>query len=109
MLDATKGIELFNRVQIPVMGVIENMSTHICSNCGHEEQIFGTGGGDKLSEQYQIPLLGRLPLNASIRENADAGKPSVIAGDAAAENYMEIAKKIAEKLPKVEKDQSRIF
>ncbi len=109
LLDATKGIELFNRVQIPVMGVIENMSTHICSNCGHEEQIFGTGGGDKLSEQYQIPLLGRLPLNASIRENADAGKPSVIAGDAAAENYMEIAKKIAEKLPKVEKDQSRIF
>ncbi|MDY6481032.1 iron-sulfur cluster carrier protein ApbC [Acinetobacter faecalis] len=109
LLDATKGIELFNRVQIPVMGVIENMSTHICSSCGHEEQIFGTGGGDKLSEQYQIPLLGRLPLNASIRENADAGKPSVIAGDAAAENYMEIAKKIAEKLPKVEKDQSRIF
>ncbi len=109
LLDATKGIELFNRVQIPVMGVIENMSTHICSICGHEEQIFGTGGGDKLSEQYQIPLLGRLPLNASIRENADAGKPSVIAGDAAAENYMEIAKKIAEKLPKVEKDQSRIF
>ncbi len=109
LLDATKGIELFNRVQIPVMGVIENMSTHICSNCGHEEQIFGTGGGDKLSEQYQIPLLGRLPLNASIRENADAGKPSVIAGDTAAENYMEIAKKIAEKLPKVEKDQSRIF
>lgn len=109
LLDATKGIELFNRVQIPVMGVIENMSTHICSNCGHEEQIFGTGGGDKLSEQYQIPLLGRLPLNASIRENADAGKPSVIVGDAAAENYMDIAQKIAGKLSKVEKDQSRIF
>ena len=109
LLDATKGIELFNRVQIPIMGVIENMSTHICSNCGHEEQIFGTGGGDKLSKQYQIPLLGRLPLNASIRENADAGKPSVIAGDAAAENYMDIAQKIAGKLSKVEKDQSRIF
>ncbi|MDY6456582.1 iron-sulfur cluster carrier protein ApbC [Acinetobacter faecalis] len=109
LLDATKGIELFNRVQIPIMGVIENMSTHICSNCGHEEQIFGTGGGDKLSEQYQIPLLGRLPLNASIRENADAGKPSVIAGDVAAENYMDIAQKIAGKLSKVEKDQSRIF
>jgi ATP-binding protein involved in chromosome partitioning len=109
LLDATKGIELFNRVQIPVMGVVENMSTHICSNCGHEEQIFGTGGGDKLAEQYQIPLLGRLPLNAQIRENADAGKPSVIAGDAAAENYMVIAEKIAAKLPKVEKDQSRIF
>ncbi len=109
LLDATKGIELFNRVQIPVMGVIENMSTHVCSNCGHEEQIFGTGGGDQLAEQYDIPLLGRLPLNASIRENADLGKPSVIAGDEAAESYLAIAAKIAAQLPKVEKDQSRIF
>lgn len=109
LLDATKGIELFNRVQIPIMGVIENMSTHICSNCGFEEQIFGTGGGDKLSEQYHIPLLGRLPLDAKIRENADAGTPSVIAGDDAAENYMLIAEKIAAQLPKAEKDQSRIF
>lgn len=109
LLDATKGIELFNRVQIPVMGVIENMSTHICSNCGFEEQIFGTGGGDKLSEQYQIPLLGRLPLDAKIRENADAGKPSVIAGDEAADSYMLIAEKIAAQLPKAEKDHSRIF
>lgn len=109
LLDATKGIELFNRVQIPVMGVIENMSTHICSNCGYEEQIFGTGGGDKLSEQYNIPLLGRLPLNAVIRENADAGTPSVIAGDEAADSYMAIAEKIAAKLPKAQKDQSRIF
>ena len=109
LMDATKGIELFNRVQIPVMGVVENMSTHVCSNCGHEEQIFGTGGGDKLSEQYDIPLLGRLPLNVQIRENADAGKPSVEAEDNAAESYMAIARKIADKLPKAEKDQSRIF
>ena len=109
LLDATKGIELFNRVQIPVMGVIENMSTHICSNCGYEEQIFGTGGGDQLAEQYHIPLLGRLPLNVQIRENADAGKPSVIAQDDAAESYMAIAEKIAEKLSKAEKDKSRIF
>ncbi len=109
LMDAVKGIELFNKVNIPVMGVVENMSTHICSNCGHEEQIFGTGGGDQLSAQYDIPLLGRLPLNAQIRENADAGKPSVIAGDAAAANYLEIAQKILDKLPKVEKDKSRIF
>ena len=109
LMDATKGIELFNRVHIPVMGVIENMSTHVCSNCGHEEQIFGTGGGDKLSEQYQIPLLGRLPLNAQIRENADAGKPSVLAEDAAAPSYMAIAEKIAQALPQVPKDQNRIF
>ncbi|QIO06689.1 iron-sulfur cluster carrier protein ApbC [Acinetobacter shaoyimingii] len=109
LMDATKGIELFNKVGIPVMGVVENMSTHICSNCGHEEQIFGMGGGDKLSEQYEIPLLGRLPLNVQIRENADAGKPSVWVGDDAAESYMLIAEKIAAQLPKVEKDQNRIF
>ncbi|NWK74777.1 iron-sulfur cluster carrier protein ApbC [Acinetobacter sp. SwsAc6] len=109
LMDATKGIELFNRVHIPVMGVVENMSTHICSNCGHEEQIFGTGGGDKLSEQYNIPLLGRLPLNVQIRENADEGKPSVIAQDDAAESYMAIAEKIAAKLPQASKDKSRIF
>ena len=109
LMDATKGIELFNRVNIPVIGVVENMSTHICSNCGHEEQIFGTGGGDKLSEQYNIPLLGRLPLNVKIRENADAGKPSVEAEDDAAESYIAIARKIADTLPKAEKDQSRIF
>ena len=109
LMDATKGIELFNRVHIPVMGVVENMSTHICSNCGFEEQIFGTGGGDKLSEQYAIPLLGRLPLNVQIRENADAGKPSVLVEDSAADSYMQIAEKIAAALPPAEKDQTRIF
>lgn len=109
LMDATKGIELFNKVQIPVLGVIENMSTHICSNCGHEEQIFGTGGGDQLADQYQIPLLGRLPLNVQIRENTDAGKPSVIAEDEAAESYIEIARKIAEKLPQHSRDEKRIF
>ena len=109
LMDATKGIELFNKVQIPVMGVIENMSTHICSNCGHEEQIFGTGGGDQLSEKYHIPLLGRLPLNVQIRENADAGTPSVIVGDDAAGNYMAIAQKILDQLPAMHKASNRIF
>ena len=109
LMDATKGIELFNRVQIPIMGVVENMSTHICSNCGFEEPIFGTGGGDKLSEQYDIPLLGRLPLNVEIRENVDAGKPSVLVEDSAADSYMLIAEKIVAALPKAEKDHSRIF
>lgn len=112
LLDATKGIELFNRVGIPVLGVIENMSTHICSNCGFEEQIFGTGGGDQLSEQYQIPLLGRLPLNGQIRENADKGQPSVVAQDAAAESYELIAQvlwsRVADLLQRA-RDDKRIF
>ena len=112
LLDATKGIELFNRVGIPVLGVIENMSTHICSNCGFEEQIFGTGGGDQLSEQYQIPLLGRLPLNGQIRENADKGQPSVVAQDAAAESYELIAQALwshVADLPQRARDDKRIF
>lgn len=112
LMDATKGIELFNRVNIPVLGVIENMSTHICSNCGYEEQIFGVGGGDKLSEQYHIPLLGRLPLNVQIRENADSGKPSVIAMDDAAESYMKIADAVWQQLqkqPQRQRDDKRIF
>ncbi|HQZ60329.1 MAG TPA: P-loop NTPase, partial [Acinetobacter sp.] len=112
LMDAVKGIELFNKVNIPVLGVVENMSTHICSNCGHEEQIFGVGGGDKISEQYQIPLLGRLPLDVKIRENADQGQPSVVAQDAAAESYVQIAQAMLqqmEKLPKRQRDQNRIF
>lgn len=112
LLDATKGIELFNRVHIPVLGVVENMSTHICSNCGFEERIFGHGGGDKISEQYHIPLLGRLPLNAQIRENADKGEPSVVAMDETYESYMDIAQALLtqiEHLPKPDKDQNRIF
>ena len=112
LMDATKGIELFNRVNIPVLGVIENMSTHICSNCGYEEQIFGVGGGDKLSEQYHIPLLGRLPLNVQIRENADSGKPSVIAMDDAAESYLQIADTVWQQLqkqPQRQRDDKRIF
>ncbi|WP_151980029.1 iron-sulfur cluster carrier protein ApbC [Acinetobacter guerrae] len=112
LMDATKGIELFNRVNIPVLGVIENMSTHICSNCGYEEQIFGVGGGDKLSAQYQIPLLGRLPLNVQIRENADSGKPSVIASDDAADSYIQIAEAVWQQLqkqPHRQRDDKRIF
>lgn len=109
LMDATKGIELFNKVQIPVMGVVENMSTHVCSNCGFEEQIFGQGGGDQLAEQYAIPLLGRLPLNKQIRENADAGQPSVMAEDSAAPAYIAIAEKIKAQLPLAEKDPHRIF
>jgi ATP-binding protein involved in chromosome partitioning len=78
-LDARKGLAMFRKVKIPVFGVIENMATHICSNCGHEEAIFGEGGADKIVQDFDTHLLGRLPLDARIREQTDSGKPTVIA------------------------------
>jgi len=78
LLDAKKGIEMFRKVDIPVLGIIENMSMHICSNCGHVDPIFGEGGGDKMAEQYQTKLLGQLPLAMPIRVQADSGTPIVI-------------------------------
>ena len=75
LLDAKKGIEMFVKVKIPVLGIVENMATHICSNCGTEESIFGQGGGEKVAEQYATQLLGSLPLDKAIREQGDAGKP----------------------------------
>jgi len=78
-LDARKGLAMFKKVSIPVLGVVENMSTHICTSCGHEEAIFGTGGADKMVADFEIPLLGRLPLDARIREQTDSGLPTVIA------------------------------
>lgn len=78
-LDARKGLAMFQKVQIPVFGVIENMATHICTNCGHEDAIFGSGGAEKIVEDFDSRLLGRLPLDARIREQTDSGKPTVIA------------------------------
>lgn len=112
LLDAQKGIELFNKVNIPILGVVENMALHVCSNCGQIDEIFGAGGGQKLGEQYQIPLLGKLPLDATIRENADAGHPSVVMDDAAAPLYQQIALKVIERvsaLPQRPRDDKRIF
>jgi ATP-binding protein involved in chromosome partitioning len=79
LLDAKKGIEMFRKVDIPVLGIIENMSMHICSNCGHVDPIFGEGGGNKMADQYQTTLLGQLPLAMPIRVQADSGTPIVIA------------------------------
>ncbi|CAM5542315.1 Iron-sulfur cluster carrier protein OS=Stutzerimonas stutzeri OX=316 GN=CXK95_01075 PE=3 SV=1 [Stutzerimonas stutzeri] len=79
LLDAKKGVEMFRKVNIPVLGVVENMAVHICSNCGHAEHLFGEGGGEKLAAQYNVDLLASLPLSMAIRSQADAGTPTVIA------------------------------
>ncbi len=97
LLDAQKGIEMFVKVNIPVLGVVENMAVHRCSSCGHEEHIFGEGGGQRIADDYGSQLLGALPLALSIREEADGGNPSVIADpeSAIAKNYRDIAQKTA--------------
>lgn len=86
LLDARKGIEMFRKVDIPVLGIVENMSVHICSECGHAEAIFGSGGGAELSRTYGAPLLGQLPLKLSIREAVDGGVPTLVADPTGAES-----------------------
>ena len=96
-LDARKGLAMFRKVSIPVLGVVENMSTHICSSCGHAEAIFGSGGADKMIEDFEIPLLGQFPLVSSICEQTDSGAPTVLADpdSAAAKAYRDAALQIA--------------
>lgn len=111
LLDARKGLKMFEKVGIPILGIVENMSTHICSNCGHEEPIFGTGGGAKMCADYNVDLLGSLPLDISIREQTDSGKPTVInAPDSKIANiYKEIARKAAIKIANASLDHSSKF
>jgi ATP-binding protein involved in chromosome partitioning len=111
LLDAQKGIEMFNKTNIPVLGVVENMALHTCSNCNHTEAIFGTGGGEFIAEQYQVPLLGQLPLASGIRAQVDKGEPSVLADDEFAPYYLSIAKNIEANISKFAKpvDDKRIF
>lgn len=100
LLEAKKGIEMFAKVQVPVLGIVENMAMHICSQCGHQEPIFGAGGGEMIASDYDTTLLGSLPLDLSIREFADSGKPSVIGdpdGDIS-QCYTTIAQKMAARL-----------
>lgn len=100
LLDARKGLKMFQKVNVPVLGIVENMSTHICSNCGHEEHIFGSGGGARMAADYNVDLLGALPLDLRIREEADGGRPTVVAAPESgiARTYREIARKAAAKL-----------
>ncbi len=111
LLDAQKGIEMFNKTNIPVLGVVENMALHTCSNCNHTEAIFGTGGGEIIAEQYHVPLLGQLPLASGIRAQVDKGVPSVLADDEFATYYLSIAKNIETNINKFAKpvDDKRIF
>jgi len=111
LLDARKGLKMFEKVNVKVLGIVENMSTHICSNCGHEEHIFGAGGGERMATDYNTELLGSLPLELSIRENADSGKPSVVADPdgAVAQAYLGIARKVAAKLALQSKEYSSKF
>ena len=95
--DARKGLRMFQKVDVPILGIVENMAVHICSQCGHAEPIFGEGGGQRMAAQYQAPWLGSLPLALDIREQADAGRPSVVADPdgEAARRYRDIARKLA--------------
>ena len=111
LLDARKGLKMFEKVEVPVLGIIENMSIHICSKCGHEEHIFGEGGGERMAEQYDVDLLGALPLDMSIREGTDEGKPSVVADPDGriTQIYRDIARRMAAKLSLKAKDFSGSF
>ena len=111
LLDARKAYKMFEKVEVPVLGVVENMSIHICSKCGHEEHIFGEGGGRKMAEDYNADFLGALPLDITIREEADAGKPTVAAepDGRIAQIYREIARRTAAKLSQKAKDYSAKF
>jgi ATP-binding protein involved in chromosome partitioning len=100
LADARKGLQMFRKVAIPVLGIVENMATHVCSNCGHEEAIFGAGGGGRMAAQYGVPLLGSLPLDLKIREQADGGRPTVVAepDGRLAQAYFQIARRTAGRL-----------
>ncbi|HOY69967.1 MAG TPA: iron-sulfur cluster carrier protein ApbC [Methylotenera sp.] len=111
LLDARKGLKMFEKVGIPILGIVENMSTHICSNCGHEEHIFGAGGGEVMAKDYKVDLLGCLPLDINIRMQVDSGKPTVIAdpNSKVANIYKEIARKAAIKIANSANDHSAKF
>ena len=97
LIDARKGLKMFEKVSVPIVGIVENMAVHICSKCGHAEHIFGEGGAERMCRDYKVPFLGSLPLDIRIRENADSGRPTVVADPdgTIAQIYKEIARKTA--------------
>jgi ATP-binding protein involved in chromosome partitioning len=111
LLDARKGLKMFEKVHVPVLGIVENMSIHICSKCGHEEHIFGEGGGMRMAEQYNVDFLGGIPLDGRIREDTDVGKPTVVKDPESrvAQIYRNIARRAAAKLSLKAKDYTTKF
>ena len=111
LLDVRRAIEMFHKVKVPVLGVVENMSTHVCTQCGHEEAIFGEKGADQIAQEYQVDVLGRLPLVKSIRLATDEGKPTVVAAPDSehTRSYQDIAVKLAARLALTTKDYQRKF
>jgi ATP-binding protein involved in chromosome partitioning len=111
VIDARKGLKMFEKVGIPIVGIVENMSTHVCSNCGHTESIFGEGGGQRMCKDYNVPFLGALPLNGSVRAQADAGRPTVVSepDGPIALIYKEIARKTAVFVAQKSEDHSAKF
>jgi ATP-binding protein involved in chromosome partitioning len=111
LIDARKGLKMFEKVGIPILGIVENMSIHICSNCGHEEYIFGAGGAERMCKDYGTEFLGALPLDIHIREQADSGKPTVVADPdgRVAEIYRRIARRVAVKIGESQKDMTGKF
>jgi ATP-binding protein involved in chromosome partitioning len=111
LLDAKKGIKMFEKVGVPILGIVENMAVHVCTQCGHIEHIFGADGGKKMAENYQMDYLGALPLNMQIRLQADNGKPTVVAdpdGEVAG-IYKSVARQVAIKIAAKSKDFSAKF
>jgi len=111
LVDARKGLKMFEKVGIPILGIIENMSLHICSKCGHEERIFGEGGGEQMGKDYDVELLGALPLDIRIREQADSGKPTVASDPDGAVSaiYKQIARRVAVKIAEKAQDHTAVF
>ncbi|HDR9082933.1 TPA: iron-sulfur cluster carrier protein ApbC, partial [Burkholderia vietnamiensis] len=111
LLDAKKGLKMFEKVGIPILGIVENMSIHVCSNCGHEEHIFGAGGAERMAKDYDVDVLGSLPLDIAIRERADSGTPTVVADPdgALARRYRDIARGVALAIAERARDMTSKF
>jgi len=111
LIDAIKGLKMFEKVGIPILGIVENMSLHICSQCGHEERIFGAGGGERMGKDYDVELLGALPLDIAIREQADSGKPTMVSDPDGriAGIYRQIARRVAVKIADKAQDHTAAF